>query len=161
MSRSNGGCGASGMNAELPAAIGIDTNCFIYFFDDGSAGPRPAWLRANVFEPLAAGRRRGVTSTLTVSELLVRPYADAQPDRAAALRAALTAFPTLAILPVTMEIADGAARLRAAHDIRLPDAIQLATTHAGGGQAFLTNDRALAHADPGLPVLILDELVTA
>jgi len=89
----------------------------------------------------------------------VRPYAERRADRAAALRHALESLPGLAILTVTADIADAAARVRGEHGIRLPDAIQLATARAGGAEAFLTNDRSLAGADRLLPVLVLDELV--
>jgi len=58
------------MSADLSAHVGIDTNCFVYL-PDGRGGPRAEWLEANVFEPLVANRRRAVTSTLSVSELLV------------------------------------------------------------------------------------------
>ena len=160
MSRSNSGCDASGMSVELPEIIGIDTNCFVYFLNEHSPGPPAAWLRANVFEPLATRRRRAVTSTLTVSELLVRPYADGQPARAAALRSALEGLPGLTIVAVTADIADGAARLRARQGVRLPDAIQVSASHAAGAAAFLTNDRALAGADLPLPVRLLDEMVS-
>jgi len=158
--RSKNGYEATGMAAELPGVIGIDTNCFIYFLDD-HRGPRAGWLEAHVFEPLVAHRRRAVTSTLSISELLVRPYAEKRPDRAAALRHALESLPGLSILAVTAEIADVAARLRSGSGLRLPDAIQLATARAGGAEAFLTNDRSLAGADPPLPVLVLDDLVGA
>ena len=148
------------MTAELPFVIGIDTNCFVYLLDL-NRGPRARWLETQVFEPLVAHHRRAVTSTLSVSELLVRPYAEKHPDRAAALRHALETLPGLSILAVTAEIADAAARLRAGSGMRLPDAIQLATARAGGAEAFLTNDRSLAGSDRPLPVLVLDELVGA
>ncbi len=144
----------------VPDSIGVDTNCFIYFFDD-RGGSRAVWLGSQIFEPLVARRRRAVTSTLTVSELLVRPYAQKQADRAAALRHAVESMPGLTILAVTADIADAGARLRARHGMHLPDAIQLAAARAGGAEAFLTNDRSLAGTDGPLPVLILDELVGA
>jgi len=62
---------------------------------------------------------------------------------------------------VTAEIADAAARLPAGSAMPLPDAIQLATARAGGAEAFLTNDRSVCRRRPPLPVLVLDELVSA
>ena len=40
-------------------------------------------------------------------------------------------------------IAPKAAEIRAIHQVRTPDAIQLATAFLGGATHFLTNDRAL------------------
>ena len=55
------------------------------------------------------------------------------------------------------EIAEEAARLRAAHKIRTPDSIQLATAINGGASFFLTNDDRLPEL-PGLTMLVMDEL---
>ena len=46
----------------------------------------------------------------------------------------------LTILEVSTSIAEQAAQLRAAHNIRTPDAIQLATAMAVGASYFITND---------------------
>ena len=44
---------------------------------------------------------------------------------------------------VSPDIAQKAAEIRAIHQVRTPDAIQLATAFLGGATHFLTNDRAL------------------
>ena len=44
---------------------------------------------------------------------------------------------------VSPDIAPKAAEIRAIHQVRTPDAIQLATAFLGGATHFLTNDRAL------------------
>ena len=61
-------------------------------------------------------------------------------------------------LPVSKAIAEEAARLRAVHNLRTPDAVQLATAITAGASSFLTNDTRLA----GLPepkILLLNRLV--
>jgi len=65
----------------------------------------------------------------------------------------------LTVQAVTSAIAEEAARLRAAHAFRTPDAIQLATALAAGASSFLTNDAKLVRV-PGLHVLIVDQLPT-
>jgi predicted nucleic acid-binding protein len=61
--------------------------------------------------------------------------------------------------PVSVTIAEEAARLRATYTLRTPDAVQLATALDAGASAFLTNDARLA-AIPDLHVLVLDQVGT-
>jgi predicted nucleic acid-binding protein len=65
--------------------------------------------------------------------------------------------PSLAALPLGEEIAEEAARLRASHGIKTPDAIQLATAKAAGATWFLTNDGDLPSL-PGISLLVVDRL---
>jgi len=59
--------------------------------------------------------------------------------------------------PVSVTIAEQAARLRAQYRLRTPDAIHIATAMIAGCDAFLTNDRDLKRVQ-AIRVLILDEL---
>ncbi|MFQ6003635.1 MAG: type II toxin-antitoxin system VapC family toxin, partial [Candidatus Zixiibacteriota bacterium] len=63
----------------------------------------------------------------------------------------------LTTILLSQDIAEEAARLRAAHNIRTPDAIQMATAIQAGASFFLTNDDRLP-ALPELSVLVLDKL---
>jgi len=54
-------------------------------------------------------------------------------------------------------IAEVAAALRARHNIRTPDAIQLATAIRAGASWFLTNDAELANL-PEIYVVVLKQL---
>jgi predicted nucleic acid-binding protein len=63
------------------------------------------------------------------------------------------------VLPVSPEIADQAARIRAVHGMKTPDSIQLAAALAGNATAFLTNDTAIGTIH-GLDILVLDQLLT-
>jgi predicted nucleic acid-binding protein len=60
-------------------------------------------------------------------------------------------------VPISVEIAEVAAQLRARQNLRTPDAIQIATAMGEGAMFFLTNDARLA-AVPDLKVLVLDAL---
>lgn len=64
---------------------------------------------------------------------------------------------SLKTVPLTVEIAEEAARLRAAHNMRTPDAIHLATARTAGASWFLTNDAGFPIL-PGTSVLVLDQL---
>lgn len=58
------------------------------------------------------------------------------------------------LVEVTVTIAARAARLRAAHRLRTPDAIHLATALEAGASAFVTTDRRLARVRE-IPVRVL------
>ena len=47
--------------------------------------------------------------------------------------------------------------MRAAYQLKTPDAVQLATAKEAGAAAFLTNDAALA-AVPGLRLVVLEHI---
>ncbi len=64
----------------------------------------------------------------------------------------------LSIIPVTDDIAERAAFLRARYNIKTPDALQLATALLTGGKFFLTNDESLSSVEE-IHVLILDRIV--
>jgi predicted nucleic acid-binding protein len=63
----------------------------------------------------------------------------------------------IATIPLSCEITEEAARLRARYNVRTPDAIQMATAIRAGASFFLTNDSHLPTI-PELRVLVLDEL---
>jgi predicted nucleic acid-binding protein len=63
----------------------------------------------------------------------------------------------LITVPVSVEVAEVAAQLRATQNLRTPDAIEIATALRGSATFFLTNDVRLA-AVPDLEVLVLDAL---
>ncbi len=67
---------------------------------------------------------------------------------------------SLTALPLTEEIAEEAARLRALHGVKTPDAIQFATAKLAGASWFLTNDGSLPSL-PGISVLVVDRLPSA
>lgn len=141
----------------LPARLALDTNCFIYLFEE-SEGPRGRFLAREVFAHLVSGARTAVTSTLTLAELLARPYERGQRDRAGSLRAALVATPNLTLKSLDAETADRAAALRGRHGLSLADAVQVATGILDGAEALLTNDRRLAREGLPLSVLVLDDV---
>ena len=63
----------------------------------------------------------------------------------------------LRTVPLNSLIAEEAAKLRAAHNLSSPDAIQMATALTEGAAAFLTNDHRLPRL-PSLPLLLADNL---
>lgn len=143
----------------LPDYLGLDANIFIYEFD--AAGPRTDLLHRDIFVAMRDGRRRSVASALAISEVLVLKLRAGEVAGADTMEGGLYAFPGLTLLPVSRTIARRAAEIRAQHNLRLVDAIHVATAAVAGAGAFLTNDRQLLRAASELPILILDDLVDA
>ena len=137
--------------------IGIDTNVFIFQIEEH---PRYLALVSPIFVWLEGPRARAVTSTVTMLELLVQPYRLSDLDRVNEFYALLSTYPHLEWIVPTLEIADLAARLRADHNLRTPDALQAATALACRASGFVSNDPVFQRI-VGLEVLILDTLLTA
>ena len=118
--------------------IFFDTNVFIYMFE----GLEPS--RTRMIEIRRRMLDRGdqiVTSAMTLGELLVKPTKLGQTslieqyDRAVRSTALVINFDT--------QVAWRFASLRATHNLRSADAIQLACAAHSGVDLFLTNDQRL------------------
>lgn len=108
---------------------------------------------------MSRGEFQVVTSTLRLTEVLVHPVRSGNIKLADQYRDIVLGQENLITVPVSVEIAEIAAQLRATQNLRTPDAIQIATAMQGGAMFFLTNDARLA-AVPDLEVLVLDTLQT-
>ena len=134
--------------------IGLDTSVFIFQVEKN---PKYIDLVNPIFRWLLGARAGGVTSTITMLEILVQPYRVLDQDRVDQFYALLSTYPHLEWIAPTLEIADDAARIRAQHRLSTPDAIQAATALAGQARGFVSNDPVFKRV-AGLHVLILDEL---
>jgi predicted nucleic acid-binding protein len=137
--------------------IGLDTSVFIFQVEEN---PKYLELVNPIFVWLEVARARAVTSTITMLELLVQPYRLADMDRVNKFYALLSTYPHLEWSAPTLEIADLAARLRAEHNLKTPDALQVATALAGQATGFISNDPVFQRV-AGLEVVILDKLLMA
>lgn len=135
--------------------IGIDTNVFIYFLEDHSK--YGLWC-SSLFDQIEGGRNPAVTSTITLLELLVQPYRDQKDDLAQKIFALVGTYPKLHWIPVTLEIADHGAQLRARYRLSTPDSIQLATAINYKANRFYGNDRGLRKVQE-IQCLILDDVI--
>jgi predicted nucleic acid-binding protein len=134
--------------------VGLDTMVFIYAFEE-----HPAYLPLlkNFFTVLEKGEIEAVTSTISITECLVHPYRKNDFPLAAQYMVLFRNFPHLSIIPLTDDIAERAAFLRAHYNLKTPDAIQVATALASGSRAFLTNDENITAVE-GIDILLLDQL---
>ncbi len=93
---------------------------------------------------------------MTLLEVLVHPLRSNNTELAAEYRDILLNS-NLTTLEVSSAIAEQAAQLRAAHNIRTPDAIQISAAIEAGATHFLTNDIRLPDI-PSIQILSLDSL---
>ncbi len=137
--------------------VGLDTAPLIYYLEEH---PDYLPLVDPFFEALARGDLRAVTSTITLIEVLTQPLRLGKAALVAQYRSLLLNSQAIAIRAVSVTVAEEAARLRADHRLRTPDAVQLAVAIEEGAQSFLTNDARLA-AIPNVQVIVLDRLRSA
>lgn len=144
----------------LRAAVGrgpvaLDTAAFIYFIEEH---PQYAPLVARLFSDADRGVRLIVTSALTLLEVLVVPYRAGDLPLAERYEAILSRSSGVRLVDLDRIQLRAAAQLRAAYQVRTPDALQLAAALTQRCSAFVTNDRAMP-AVPGLRILQLSDYV--
>ena len=137
--------------------VALDSMVFIYHL---AADDRYGPLVSPLFQMWEGGRGSAVASTIAILEILVGPLKAGGDKEAAETVRALSVFPNLEILPVTMEIAERAAEIRARHGLRAPDSVHVATALVSRADLFLTNDRPLERVRE-IEVLILDDFLEA
>ncbi len=142
----------------LPAQrqrIGLDTSVFIYFLE---AHPRYGAWCASLFDLIERGQNAAVTSTITLLELLVQPYRDQRDELAQKIFALASTYPKLEWIPLTMNLADRAAELRARYRLSTPDAIHLATAIGHKAVRFYGNDRGLRRVKE-IECILVEDLI--
>ncbi len=135
-------------------SLALDTAVFIYFIEEH---PRFLPLVEPIFEAIDSERVQGVTSTLTLLETLVVPHRAKDDVLAARYETLLTRSRGLRLVEIDRACLRRAARLRARHHVRTPDAIQVAAALGRRCPYFVTNDRKLPRI-PGLDVVQLSSL---
>lgn len=142
---------------EKGTSVLIDTAPLIYHLEDVEP-----WsdLTTMAFDLLASEQVSGFLSAVSVTELLVKPFAAGEQTAEAAERFLLS-IPNVAIAPVDYAIARRAAALRARYHARTPDALIVATALVLGIDRILTNDFRLEAYEPeGIEILLLSRFVT-
>jgi predicted nucleic acid-binding protein len=135
--------------------LGLDTSIFIYHIQADSPFSGAA---DQVLDRLKLSSATGVTSVLTLTELLVKPYQLGRSDLAVRYEVLVRAIPNLAIVDTDAGIARQAAALRAAYQLRTADAVQVASALEHGATAFVTNDIRLRRITR-LSVIVLADYV--
>ena len=142
-----------GMPYPEGARVCLDANIFIYLVEgqDYPALHKPV---QRLFAACDAGRIAPVTSALTLGELLPVPLRKQDHTLVQFYRELLTIPSVLEVAPVSLAILDAAAVLRSQTNLKLPDAIHLATALDTGCRFFVTNDQKMTLPE-GVPVQLV------
>lgn len=135
--------------------IALDTSIFIYELE---ANERYVGLADSVFTWIQHPGHTAVTSTITMTELLVAPYRESDDIRVNLFYGLLTTYPNLDWIAPDLAIADLAARFRALHRLKTPDALQAATAARSGATGFVTNDPVFERVEV-FETILFDQLL--
>ena len=139
------------------AVIGIDTAPFIYYIQRVSPFVQ---LSAELFEDCIRARRNiGVTTVVTVAEVLVGAFLSSEAGLDDRFRSILYDNPPLRLVDIDVTLAERAARVRAQYRLSLTDALQIAACLDAGASFFVTNDRDLRRVQE-LTVVVLSDFAS-
>ncbi len=132
--------------------IGLDTNVLIYYIEE-----HPIFLKKiePLIDKIVQGKATGITSYVTLLELLVKPLREGRLDLVDQYKTILTG--QLEMVPIDEAVSVKAAQLRAKYGFRTPDAIQLASVIQKKGDVFITNDKGLKNVKE-IKILTLEEI---
>ncbi|RLA73566.1 MAG: PIN domain nuclease [Epsilonproteobacteria bacterium] len=116
----------------------LDTNIFIYLIEEN-----PLYLKQvyKLLDFLEKNDYEIITSTLTLGEILTKPYKDKRMDLVKTYKAFFT---EMKLIELNSEIASLFAKVRADYKIKTPDAVQLASAVYAKANLFVTNDDRLS-----------------
>jgi predicted nucleic acid-binding protein len=121
-------------NLSHGALLLIDTAPIIYILEDH---PRLGARFRPLFDLHANGKIRFAVTTVTMAEILTGPLSAGEEVLARRYRAIMESWQ---VVPLDADIAESAARLRAAYRLKLPDAVQAASALAINAAALVTHD---------------------
>lgn len=91
-----------------------------------------------LFDRQEAGTVAFAVTTVTIAEVLTGPLAAGEEALAKRYRAMMESWH---VVPLSVDLAESAARLRGALKLKLPDAVQVASAIAVNADALVTHDR--------------------
>ncbi len=136
------------------STLAFNTAPIIYFVE---ANPTYDRLVTAVFQRVESGEITGVTSVISLCEVLVHPIRNQNLSLKQSYRDIFQNSPNFFTQLINSTIAERAAELRAKYNLRTPDALQIATALENPCNAFLCNDKNLKRVTE-LKILILDEI---
>jgi predicted nucleic acid-binding protein len=131
-----------------------DTAPLIYYVEQH---PTYFELTKTIFERANQGELDIITSTLTLAEVLTKPIQAKNTYLQREYRDLLLNTAHVTTIDLDAVIASQAAQVRAQYNLRMPDAIQVATGLHMSCDAFLTNDKGLKRVTQ-MAILLLDDI---
>lgn len=138
------------------SSVALDTSIFIYHF---KANPIYQKISREILQSVEEGIFVGVTSVITLMEILVYPLALNRVDVARKYEILLVNFPNLRVVDLDRGSAHQAAALRAHYKIKPADALQIAACKRNGAEIFITNDQRLEKLHPEMDILVLSDYI--
>ena len=135
------------------STIALDACTLIYYLEGN-----PAFIdqAQQIVSRIIAGHHQAIIATMALLEVQVGPYAKHNLMQVEDYYDLLLNLPNVHWMPLSVEIADKAAQLRATHRFKTPDAVHLATAIESGATLFVTHDHDLPRVD-SIEYLMLDE----
>ena len=130
-------------NLEDNALVTVDTAPIIYILEDNS---RFAEKFHPLFQQIESGRIRPIISPVTIAEVLAGPLSFNNEILANRYFTALSSLPWK-VQDLTAELSFLAARIQIRYQLKLPDAMQIATAIHTGSSALITHDRDFRGVD--------------
>lgn len=135
--------------------VGLDTSPFIFYLEEN---PLYLDLCDEIFNVLERKEAEAVTSTISLIEVLVRPFSLENTKLVSEYRAFFTNIPNLTIVSLDESLAEKSAKLRAKYRIRTPDSIQIAAAIESGAPCFITNDEHFEKLSDEIEIIVLSKL---
>ncbi|MGB3614758.1 MAG: PIN domain-containing protein [Elainellaceae cyanobacterium] len=133
----------------------LDTNIWIYALENYAEYTQHLGA---LFQALDEGALTAVTSELTLAEVLVKPMQREDTEQQTICERFIRSTNHLAVVPVSRAILIDAARVRTRTQLKLPDAIHVATAIGTDCKTLLTNDQQLRRT-PNISVVLLSEAI--
>lgn len=133
----------------------MDSSIFIYHLE---ANPKYVALSDVVFSWLGDPASQAVTAAITMTEILVPHYRNSDQRLVDDFYALFSTYPNLEWIPIGLEVADIAARVRAHYNLRTPDALHAAAALHAHATALVTNDLVFRRVG-GFAAVVLDDFI--
>ncbi len=124
--------------------VTLDTAPIIYILEDH---PQYAELFVPLFQRIQDGNLRAIVSPVTIAEVVAGPLHSGNEILANRYFKVLTSGNNWMVQELTAELSFIAARIRIRYQLKLPDAIQVATAIHTGSSALITHDRDFRGVD--------------
>lgn len=135
--------------------MAFDTAPLIYYIEENLTYLP---LVEELFELIDNGSAQGMTSVLTLLEVLVMPMREGQEDIADHYRDILTGSANIMLHPIVAAVCETAADLRSKYTwLRTPDAIQIATAISNQAATIITNNERWKRIVE-IETIVLDDL---
>ncbi len=137
--------------------VAFDTAPLIYYIEEN-----PAYLPLvdELFDTIDSGASTGITSVLTLQEVLVKPLHDGMQDIADQYREVLKNSINITLTNIDATVCEKAADIRAKYTwLRTPDALQIASAILHNADVIITNDDKWKRVTE-LQIVVLQDFVT-